>query len=85
MNILSLVLSFLTQNYQTSEKTSIHSSCSFTVDSPSNLEEEISLQQQPFEYDAHRNSRNTYHPRFLPDFSSDNLSYLSSHPAIKPR
>ncbi|MEL7035832.1 MAG: hypothetical protein AAFO04_09480 [Cyanobacteria bacterium J06592_8] len=85
MNILSLVLSFLTNNSQTSEKTYTPNYRRFNVDSSGNLDEEISLQQQQLEYHLHLNSQNTYHPRFLPDFSSDYLSYLSGHPAIKPR
>ncbi|WP_413166212.1 hypothetical protein ACL6C3_06065 [Capilliphycus salinus ALCB114379] len=86
MNILSSIPSFLTLHFPPVQKTSeTDSSKTFPVESPQKIDRKISQSQPDFQVPVDLDPQNLYHPRFLPDFASDNFNYLSSHPAIKPR
>ncbi|MCG5056625.1 MAG: hypothetical protein KA714_01045 [Limnoraphis sp. WC205] len=91
MNILSSIVSFLTGNSQQYEKNSstvkeIDTTPSHSS-SPVNSEEKIvqkNLSNPSEVLDADKiDHQKIYKPRFLPDFASDNLNYLSSHSALR--
>ncbi|MEB3279316.1 MAG: hypothetical protein VKK42_10400 [Lyngbya sp.] len=86
MNILSSILSILTWHYRSAEKiATTDSPTSSPVESPEKIKGKMIQHPPDLEVPVQIDPQNLYHPRFLPDFGSDNFNYLSSHPAIKPR